>query len=380
MTTLSIDTRTDLDLRLSRVQATMREQKLDTLVVFYGGQHNMLRMDQMMYLTDFRSLDRAMMIVPAKGRPTMIVAPAWDAERARAMSCDAEVIGVSAGEVLVTGAAAAKAAGGRVALAGRPIMPVDAYNEFSHAFAGDVLDGELIIPNAGSTRTPGEIERVERAAKMADEGFRVLCETAHVGMREYELAAEVEAAMHAMGAEDNFGLIGAGKHNIAIRPPTDRKLEEGDVIVGEITPCYRGYLAQLCRTFVLGKPSQVQQTTYDLLLGALQDGLAAAKPGQPSAGIAKAINDAIGGAGFADYCKPPYMRTRGHGLGLGAVVPYDITDAAGPTLERNMVMVIHPNQYIPETGYMMCGDTVVIEADGPRQLTKTDLKLFWKAI
>jgi Xaa-Pro dipeptidase len=375
-----IDTRTDLDLRLARVQATLREQNLDALVVFYGGQHNMLRMDQMMYLTDFRSLDRAMMIVPVKGRPQLIVAPAWDAERARAMSCDCDVTGVSADRVLATGAAAAKAIRGRIALAGRPIMPIDAYDEFSRAFGGELLDGELVIPNAGATRTPGEIERVERAAKMADEGFRVLCETAHVGMREYELAAEVEAAMHAMGAEDNFGLIGAGKHNIAIRPPTDRKLEEGDVIVGEITPCYRGYLAQLCRTFVLGKPNDVQQTTYDLLLAALQEGLKAAKPGNPSAGIAKSVNDVIGAAGFAEYCKPPYMRTRGHGLGLGAVVPYDVTEGSGPTLERGMVMVIHPNQYIPETGYMMCGDTVVIEENGPRQLTKTDLKLFWKAV
>jgi Xaa-Pro aminopeptidase len=375
-----IDTRTDLDLRLARVQATLREQNLDALVVFYGGQHNMLRMDQMMYLTDFRSLDRAMMIVPVKGRPQLIVAPAWDAERARAMSCDCDVTGVSADRVLATGAGAAKAIRGRIALAGRPIMPIDAYDEFSRAFGGELLDGELVIPNAGATRTPGEIERVERAAKMADEGFRVLCETAHVGMREYELAAEVEAAMHAMGAEDNFGLIGAGKHNIAIRPPTDRKLEEGDVIVGEITPCYRGYLAQLCRTFVLGKPNDVQQSTYDLLLVALQEGLKAAKPGNPSAGIAKSVNDVIGAAGFAEYCKPPYMRTRGHGLGLGAVVPYDVTEGSGPTLERNMVMVIHPNQYIPETGYMMCGDTVVIEENGPRQLTKTDLKLFWKAV
>ena len=44
-----------------------------------------------------------------------------------------------------------------------------------------------------------------------------------------------------------------------------------------------------------------------------------------------------------------------------------------------MTMVIHPNQYIPETGYMMLGDTVVIEAQGPRVLTQTPRQLFWKA-
>jgi hypothetical protein len=42
-----------------------------------------------------------------------------------------------------------------------------------------------------------------------------------------------------------------------------------------------------------------------------------------------------------------------------------------------MTMVIHPNQFVPETGYMMCGDMVVIEDGGPRLLTQTPLRLFW---
>jgi Xaa-Pro aminopeptidase len=56
-----------------------------------------------------------------------------------------------------------------------------------------------------------------------------------------------------------------------------------------------------------------------------------------------------------------------------------VTEDGGPALARGMTMVIHPNQYIPETGYMMLGDTVVIEAQGPRVLTSTPPHLFWKA-
>jgi Xaa-Pro aminopeptidase len=375
-----IDVRADVGGRLERVQAALRTQQLDALAVYFGGQHNMLRMDQLMYLTDFRALDRGVLVVPATGRPHLIVAPAWDAERARATAAEFDLTAVAADRVIDEAAAVLRGFSGRVALAGRSIMPIAAYEAFAAAFGRDLADGEGIIPTIGATRTPAEIERVERAAAIADEGFRVMCETARVGMREYELAAEVEAAMHALGAEDNFGLIGAGKHNLAVRPPTDRRLEEGDVVVGEITPCYRGYMAQLCRTFVLGTPTDAQRRTYDMLLDALEKGYAAARPGQPSADIARAINGVISDGGFGEYCKPPYMRTRGHGLGLGGVVPYDITDSLGPTLEEHMVMVIHPNQYIPETGYMMCGDTVVIEHDGPRPLTKTAQRLFWKAV
>jgi Xaa-Pro dipeptidase len=373
-----VDLGADLELRRSRVQAAMREASLDALVIYYGGQHNMLRMDQIMYLTDYRSLGPAVLIVPREGVPELIMAPAWDAGRAAETSADVLVTGVTPDRLLQTAATSAKKQRGRVGLAGRPVMPIAAYDEFARAFGSELLDGEAIVTTVGATRTPGELERIEHAAKIADLGFQALRETAHVGMREYELAAEVEAVMHAAGAEDNFGLIAAGSHNIAIRPPTDRRLETGDVIIGEITPCYRGFLAQLCRTYILGEPTDVQRTTYDMLLAALEVGMDAAKPGLPSAGIARAINGVIGAAGLEEYCKPPYMRTRGHGLGLGGVVPYDVTDSVGPTLERNMTMVIHPNQYVPATGYMMCGDTVVIEEDGPRALTKTPLKLYWK--
>jgi Xaa-Pro dipeptidase len=380
MLDLKVDLKADLAMRLGRVQTAMGEAKLDGLIIYYGGQHNMLRMDQIAYLTDYRTLGPAVLLVPREGAPELVMAPVWDAERARATEAQFRVTAVTPDKVLQTAAAAAKKLPGRIGLSGRPVMPIAAYDEFAQAFAGELLDGETIVMTVGATRSPGELERVEHAAGIADLGFQALCETVHVGMREYELAAEIEAVMHAAGAEDNFGLIAAGAHNIAIRPPTDRRLEAGDVIIGEITPCYRGYLAQLCRTYILGEPNDIQRTTYDMLLTALDDGKSVAKPGQPSAGIARAINTRIGAAGYEEYCKPPYMRTRGHGLGLGGVVPYDVTDGAGPTLERNMTMVIHPNQYVPETGYMMCGDTVVIEADGPRALTRTPLKLYWKGM
>lgn len=374
-----LDVRGDVRARVERAQAVMRERGVGGLVIFSNAQHNMLRTDQLFYLTDFRALGRSALVVPASGAPALVVSPRWDLERAREAAGAGDVRAVDRDDVLRTACALAREVPGPLALAGRPIMPIDAFDELTALLGGEPGDGEGIVPSVAATRTPVELARIERAATIADLGFAALCDTARPGMREYELAAEVEAAMHAAGAEDNFGLIAAGSHNVAIRPPTDRRLEPGDVIVGEITPMVGGYLAQLCRTFILGEPGEVRQRTFALLIEAERAGFVAAKPGMPSAGIAKAVNAVIGGAGYEEYCKPPYMRTRGHGLGLGGVVPYDVTESAGPTLERGMTMVIHPNQYIPETGYMMCGDTVVIEADGPRALTRTPLRLFWRA-
>jgi Xaa-Pro aminopeptidase len=43
-----------------------------------------------------------------------------------------------------------------------------------------------------------------------------------------------------------------------------------------------------------------------------------------------------------------------------------------------MTFIIHPNQYIPETGYMTLGDTVVMTTDKAEPMTKSSWELFVK--
>jgi Xaa-Pro aminopeptidase len=42
------------------------------------------------------------------------------------------------------------------------------------------------------------------------------------------------------------------------------------------------------------------------------------------------------------------------------------------------VVAVHPNQYIPETGYLACGETVFVTDEGIERLTKTEMKLHIK--
>ncbi len=373
-----MDVNADLQHRVARVQEAMAQRGYGGLVIYYGAQHNMLRTDPILLLADFRAIGPCALLLGRTGAPSLILSPTWDLDRARNTVAFEDVAAVAEGDLAAEIARRAHGLPKPLALTGREIMPLGFARDLYAAFEQPPLDGDDIVRATAATRTEAELERITFAAGIADAGFETLRRVAEVGMREYELAAEMNSAMEALGSEDNFGLMSAGAHNVAIRAVTDRRLEEGDVIVGEITPCYRGYFAQLCRTYILGEPSDLQREKYELLLSAQRAGLEAARPGNPSSGIAAAVNKVIGDAGYGEYCRQPYMRTRGHGLGMGGVVPYDVTESSSPTLETGMTMVIHPNQYIPETGYMMLGDTVVIEAGGPRSLTKTPRRLFWR--
>jgi len=373
-----MDAKDDLEFRVKRVQDAMTERGYGGLIIYYGGQHNMLRTDPILLLADFRVIGPSALLLPETGAPSLILSPPWDLARARDAVHLENVTAVEESDLAAAVVSGAKNLPSPLALTGREIMPMGFARELYAAFEMPPMDGDDVVRATAATRTPVELDRITRAAAIADAGFQTLRKVAEVGMREYELAAEMNSTMEALGSEDNFGLMSAGAHNIAIRAVTDRKLEEGDVIVGEITPCYKGYFAQLCRTFILGEPTDLQREKYDMLLNAQMAGFEAALPGQPSSGIAGAVNKVIGDAGYGEYCRQPYMRTRGHGLGMGGVVPYDVTENSSPKLEAGMTMVIHPNQYIPETGYMMLGDTVVIDGDGPRCLTQTPRRLFWR--
>ena len=55
-----------------------------------------------------------------------------------------------------------------------------------------------------------EIAAIRRAARLADEGYRVFMNAARSGRADYELIAESEAFFRANGVDDNFQIIGVG--------------------------------------------------------------------------------------------------------------------------------------------------------------------------
>jgi Xaa-Pro aminopeptidase len=224
-------------------------------------------------------------------------------------------------------------------------------------------------------RTAEELAAAERATWIAERGYERLLECARPGMREYELAAELYCFMKGLGAEDNFLLMSASQHNQAVRAAGERVLDVGDIILSEITPCYHGQFVQICRTTVIGEPPPVVRAKYAILQDAMTAGLAAGRAGARVADVAVAINGVFQKAGYGDYCRPPYMRVRGHGLGITSDRPGDIVDSNHRVLESGMMFVMHPNQYIPESGYLMCGEPVVVTDQSARPLSARPAQL-----
>ena len=227
-----------------------------------------------------------------------------------------------------------------------------------------------IVFDAAAAKTVEEIAHAREATRIAELGYARLVEIARPGMSEDELALELKWHTKTLGAEDNFLLLCAGPRNPAVAPSNGRVMQRGDVLVAEITPSYRGQLAQICRTATLGPANAELKRKYELLVRAMNAGIQAAHPGAPMASVCRAINTVLEAEGYGEYCHPPHIRRRGHGLGFGSIRPGDVSLDNETVLTEGMVFMIHPNQHLPETGYLLCGEPVLVTARGAEPLTQ----------
>ncbi len=247
--------------------------------------------------------------------------------------------------------------------------------------SGSPVSATADVEELRRVKTPEEIGWLREAAALADRGYRCFADTVAVGMREYELVAEVEGFLKSNGAEDNFMLIASGGTEVVgMKPPTDRKLQKGDSVITELTPCVNGYYAQICRTIVLGPPSAGQVESFAIFHEAQQAAQDLIKPGIKASDAARAQNDVFRKYGYGDYTGAKYTRVRGHCLGLFPDETPHILEDVDYVLKENMVVIAHPNTYLPLAGYMVFGDPMLVTANGNERLTKTERKLFVKDI
>jgi Xaa-Pro dipeptidase len=365
-----------VDIRLGETARYLEKEALDGLVAVNFGHNSFLESHAVFVLSGVRPIGESAVVVDRMGGSTLIVAPAWDEERAQALSHTEKTIGTDD----LPGALASVLEARRIdpkktVAVGLSALGQGLVQKIEAVLGGKVRSNESFIRTLARIRSVEELAAARKATEIAEAGYRHMLSCVKPGMREFELAAELYCAMKQQGAEDNFLLMSASQHNLAVRAAGGRILDVGDIILSEITPCFQGQFVQICRTTVIGEPTPLMREKYSLLQRAMRAGQAAAVPGASVRGVTERIDDCFRGAGYGDYCKPPYMRVRGHGLGITSDLPGDLTVESEGRLEEGMMFVMHPNQYLPETGYLMCGEPVVITPQGAKALSSREAEL-----
>jgi Xaa-Pro aminopeptidase len=358
--------------RISGMRKQMEASGLDLVVVYSNGEYSFVDMDPFYYLSNFKPIGRhSLFFLPTDEDPALLISPSWDFQRAKALSWIGDVTATNDFGKAVEGLILKKDWKRKnVGFIGMRRLNTDTGRIIASQFEVPLQAADHLMTRVTVFRDELEIGLARKAAEIAEEGYQHLLRTAKLGMTEYELAAEVYCFIKGLGADDNFQLISASQHNLAVNAPSDRRLDTGDVILAEISPSYKGQFIQICRTSIVGSPTRMQSDKYQILIDSLQCAMRAGIPGTKVQEVTKRMNDSISEAGYGKYCYPPYMRVRGHGFGLGSTQPGQLTMDNETMLEEGMMFIVHPNQYIPETGYLLCGETVIVTKAGLEPLTR----------
>lgn len=358
--------------RFNTIRASMEKEGLDVLIV-YSPQW---KLELMHYVSNYRILGQdACLVLPLNDEPTLYISEVWDLKRAQEESWVKEIIPAPNGMLRIAGIEACKV-GKRIGVVGVEQISQDKYKDLVTGLNGTKFTNEWsLVDKLAMIKTPWEVEILRKCANLADEGFLAELRAIRAGISEYELVAEIEYAMKSRGADDNFQMVGIGRNLTGMNIARECRMVDGDLALTEITPhigC-NSYATQLCRTVKLGPATKVEKEKYNLLLEALEESLKIMKPGVKAGDVARKQNEIIGKAGYQKYCQPPYMRSRGHNFGLGQL---ELAEENDLELRSNMIMVVHPNQFIPETGYLACGETILITESGIDRLNRVPAKLY----
>jgi len=357
--------------RLLQALRYLHEHQFDALIAASDGMNSFLESNAVYVLGHVRPIGESLLLLDREGRSTLVVTPAWDVGRAAAQSSTENTVGTDdLAAALADALKVRRPDPGKIVSVGLSLLGQALVDRITAVLGARPTAADDLGRDLARIRTSDEIAAAKHANSIAERGYQRLLEVARPGMREFELAAELYCFMKRLGAEDNFLLMSASQHNLAVRAAGERVLDVGDIILSEITPCYRGQFVQICRTTVIGEPRPVLREKYAVLQDAMRQGLACGRSGAKVAEVTRAMNDVFKKAGYSEYCRPPYMRVRGHGLGVTSSRPGDIVEDNDRILETGMVFVMHPNQYLPETGYLMCGDTVMVGDVGAKSLSR----------
>jgi Xaa-Pro aminopeptidase len=240
-------------------------------------------------------------------------------------------------------------------------------------------DIRLTIGRQRAIKSPGEIALIRKAVDASVEAHLAAMRAVKPGMWEYEIAALMKYEFERRGCEWPAypPIVGSGFFSTVLHYDQDaNQLHDGDVVLMDVSGSYGGYASDITRTLpVNGHFTPRQREIYEVVLGAQNAALAAAKPGvfvgrHGAKGLNELAYDYINTHGKDLHGQPlgPYfIHGLSHPIGLNVHDPMDYNRA----LEPGMVITMEPGIYLPEEKIgVRIEDDILITPEGNELLTR----------
>ena len=243
------------------------------------------------------------------------------------------------------------------------------YKEYLRKYKiNNFVETEYIIEKQRMIKDTDELSNIIKACNITDDCFKHILQYIKPGMTEKQIAKEIDDYYSQRTEGTSFDTIVASGENTS-KPhavPTDRKIQEKDIITIDMGCKVNGYCSDMTRTLFVGEPTEEMKRVYDLVLDNQKFVLDQYKDGANCRQITKMVE---GNFKLNEY---DLIHSLGHGVGLEIhELPY-MSYKFDTYLRENMVVTNEPGIYIPGKFGIRIEDTVQITKFGCISLTNSE--------
>ncbi len=203
-----------------------------------------------------------------------------------------------------------------------------------------------VISGCRQIKSPAELAIMQLANDITLSVYKAVYESAGPGTTNKKFTDWIAQAYARCGVSGNascqVGNYSALPHG-SLQPQT---IKEGEMVLIDDGCTLEGYVSDISRSFIYGKPTDFQKKIFEIVHRAQAAALAAAKPGVPCQAIDAAARKVVTDAGYGPDYKT-FSHRLGHGIGMdGHEWPYLVRGNMQP-LEVGMCFSDEPGIYMP---------------------------------
>ncbi len=348
------------------------------------------------------------LLVPRYGRPVLQVRRAWDFARDEVgnLSC---IINKGGSFSDIEAVLSNLPFPVRTVGVTMDAIPASLYKRIDNMLAPNMITNiSTIILQQRAIKEESEIDDIRNAAK----GFEVVHETVInelvPGITELELSARVLKSVRSSGFDSIIrnrrwdaslppdGLVvsstnawrisghamtvtGKGLSPSLPWGASDTTINKGDLVVIDIGLNYKGYHADVARTYVVGQANSKQKEVFEAVFSLQAAALSVIKAGAVAKDVYKATYQKAVSMRVHEYFQG-YGEMQGdyiaHGIGLEIDEPPTLQSQSNEILEAGMILAVEPKLIIPKWGAIDLEDDVLVTEDGYELISTVPRELF----
>ena len=355
--------------RYSAIRDAMKKDSLDAILIS-GARGS----SEVHYLSNYLAQSPCWLLFPREGEATVFIHFFNHQPCAKAQSIveDVRWYGPTPMSTLVEEIRHRNLATSRIGLVSMRAMAYGHVTELQRQFPeAEFIDFGPQFGRIRRVRSEEELVYLRKSGFLTDLACEALENNLRPGLTEQDVLSIVYSAYIKNGGDPGIHFIASTNMDspdrfVPWQKQTSRVLEQGSVVITELTVSYWGYSTQIHRPFAIGKePAPIYRKLFDAALECYENIRKICRPGTTSEQIV-AASSIIEESGFTSY-DSVFHGEAGKSPELGS------KSAAHPlepwTLQENMVHVIQPNPITKDlTAGLQLGAAVVVKPNGGESL------------